>query len=594
MAGVVRHIASGPQRDGAARMKIFNPLGNQPDNPLTRAVKEGYQPLAFAFAFSLASNLLYLAMPLYTFHIYGGVMTSGSLETLWVITFGVMAAFVLSSIIDHYRAKVLINFGVLMDQRVSGHVFAALFEGGARGTPQAKSQALRDLDTFRQMLTGPAFGVVFDLPWMPVFMGILFLIDPLVGTVNLLGAIVLFAIAILQDQVTRPPLKEANEAALKSYGFTDAAIRNAEAVRAMGMIEPLGGRWAAFRAVTMDRSSLASDWASSLSNYSKFARQAIQVLIIAIGAYLVIEGKINSGLLFANMILAARALQPIERLVGSWDPLMSGTRAFDRLMKVFEGYEPQKATTNLPKAIGQISVEGVNFAPPGANRYVLQGINFRLEPGEMLGIIGPSGAGKSTLARLMVGIHAPSNGAVRLDGAEVYGWDRTNFGRNVGYLPQDTELFAGTIRDNIARFRTDVADTEVIWAAQVAGVHQLILRLPNGYDTDLGEQGLALSAGQKQRVGLARALLGQTRLIVLDEPNASLDAEGEEALMQALDALKVGGATIVVVSHKPTIFRSADKMLVLRDGRMEMFGPRDQVMAKFSQAPALRAVEAAR
>ena len=218
-------------------MKIFNPMANQPDNPLTRAVKEGYRPLAFAFGFSLASNLLYLAMPLYTFHIYGGVMTSGSTETLLVITFGVMVAFIMSGIIDHYRAKVLINYGVLMDQRVSGHVFAALFEGTAMGNPQAKSQALRDLDNFRQMLTGPTFGVVFDLPWMPVFMAILFMIDPLIGGVNLIGAIILFGIALLQDQLTRPPLKDANDAALKSYGFTDAALRNVEAVRAMGMID---------------------------------------------------------------------------------------------------------------------------------------------------------------------------------------------------------------------------------------------------------------------------------------------------------------------------------------------------------------------
>lgn len=573
-------------------MKIYNPLANQPDNPLTRAVKEGYRPLAFAAAFSLVSNLLYLALPLYTFHIYGGVMTSASVPTLLVITFGVLGAFAMSSIIDHYRAKVLINFGVVLDQRVSGHLFSAMFGNNVRGTPQARSQAMRDLDTFRQMLTGPAFGVVFDLPWMPVFMAVLFLIDPLVGAVTLLGAGVLFGIAVLQDRSTRPLLKDANDAALKSYGFTDAALRNTEAVRAMGMIESLGGRWATFRATTMGASSVASERASYLSNLSKFARQVIQVLIIAIGAYLVIKGKIHSGLLFANMILGARALQPIDRLVGSWDPLMNGTRAFDRLMGLLASYQPEKDQMSLPPAKGQLSVEGVNFAPTGAQRYVLQGINFRVEPGEMLGIIGPSGAGKSTLARLIVGITPVTNGTIRLDGADVYTWDRTEFGRNVGYLPQDTELFAGTIRDNIARFRDDVDDSEVVWAAQVAGVHQLILRLPNGYDTDLGDTGHVLSAGQRQRVGLARALLGKTKLIVLDEPNASLDAEGEEALMQALDSLKAGGATIIIVSHKPSIFRSADKMLVMRDGRMELLGPRDQVMARFASGPTLRAVEA--
>jgi len=581
-------------RNSSARMKIFDPLADQPDNPLTRAIKEGYTPLLFAGLFSLVSNLLYLALPIYTFQIYGRVMLSYSVPTLLVITFAVLGAFIVSGIIDDYRAKVLINFGVVMDQRVSGKVFSALFDGAVRGSPSIRSQALRDLDTFRQTLTGHAFSTVFDLPWMPVFIIVLFVIDPLVGIVTLVGALILLAITILQDRATRPALKDANDAALRSYAFTDAALRNGEVVRAMGMVEPLGQRWAGFRSVTMERSAVASERASALSNVSKFARQAIQVLIIGIGAYLVVKGKIHSGLLFANMILAARALQPIDRLVGSWDSLNNGWRAYVRLMGVFADYKPVTSVTALPQPIGQLSVEGVNFAPPGANRFILQGVSLKVEPGEMLGIIGPSGAGKSSLARLLVGIWKPNSGAVRLDGADVYSWDRVEFGKHVGYLPQDTELFAGSIRDNIARFRADVDDGQVVWAAQVAGVHQLILRLPNGYDTELGESGHVLSAGQRQRVGLARAVLGAPRLLVLDEPNAALDAEGEEALVSALDALKAGGATIVIVSHKPSVFRSADKMLLLRDGRVELFGPREQVMARVVQPAAVQKIEASR
>ncbi len=575
-------------------MKLLNPMASQPDNPLTRAIKLGYTPLAAAFGFSLVSNLLYLALPIYTYQIYGRVMSSSSIPTLLVISTGVIFCFILSGVIDHYRAKVLVAWGAQLDAQVSKDVFSTLFEGVVRGHPAMRSQALRDLDTFRQTLTGTPFGTFFDLPWMPVFMLILFVIDPLVGVVTLVGAAILLFVTLLQDAVTRPLLGEANEAALKSYGFTDAALRNGEAVRAMGMVPALAARWSISRQITMDKSSIASEIASVLSNISKFARQGVQVLIIAIGAYLVIEGKIHSGLLFANMILAARALQPIERLVGSWDGLTSGWRAYDRLMKLFEMYRPEKQATQLPKALGQLSVEGVSYVAPGGGRLILHGVNFSLQAGEMLGVIGPSGAGKSTLSRLLMGINPPTQGVIRLDGADIYSWNRAEFGQNAGYLPQDTELFAGTIRDNIARFRSDIPDAEVILAARIAGVHDLILRLPAGYDTDLGEAAQALSAGQKQRIGFARAIVGDPKFIVLDEPNASLDAEGEEALLAGLDVMKSHGCTIVVVSHKPGVFRSADKMLVLKDGRMEMFGPRDAVWARVTQAQPVRAVEASR
>jgi ABC-type protease/lipase transport system fused ATPase/permease subunit len=299
-------------------------------------------------------------------------------------------------------------------------------------------------------------------------------------------------------------------------------------------------------------------------------------------------------MLFANMILASRALQPIEKIVGSWEPLNNMVRAHERLQGLLARAEPAPPATALPRPTGKLSVEGLNFAPPGAPKLLLSNVNFALEPGEVLGVIGPSGAGKSTLARLLMGIWRPINGAVRLDGADVFTWDRSDFGRYVGYLPQDTELFAGTVRHNIGRFRADVTDEQVVRAAQLAGVHELILRMPKGYDTEVGEGGVILSAGQRQRVGLARSMLGEPAFVVLDEPNASLDAEGEEALLKAIETMKANGATVVIISHKPGIFRPADKLLVLREGRVELFGPRDQVMSRLVKPAEVRAVEAGR
>jgi PrtD family type I secretion system ABC transporter len=576
-------------------MKIFSFLKDLPDNVLTRALMDAKHPLAVAAVFSFFSNVLYLALPLYTFQIYGRVMSSHSQATLWTLTLVTLFVFAVSGAIDDFRARILINYGVALDQRVSGRLFSGLFEAAVRGEPNARSQALRDLDTFRQTLTGIGAAVFFDVPWIPVFLGVLFLIDPLVGVVTLLGAFVLLGLAIAQQKSTHPPMKEATDAALKSYAFTEAALRNSEVVRAMGMLPTLGRAWAGHRAVTIERGAVAAEQSNMYTDVIKSVRMGIQVLIIAIGAYLIMKGEIHSGMLFANMILASRALQPIEKIVGAWEPLNNMVRAHERLNAMLARSEAPQLSTSLPRPTGKLSVEGVNFAPPGAQKLVLGNINFGLEPGDVLGVIGPSGAGKSTLARLLVGIWKPINGAVRLDGADVFSWDRADFGRHVGYLPQDTELFAGTIRNNIARFREDVTDEEVVRAAQLAGVHELILRMPKGYDTDVGEGGVILSAGQRQRVGLARAMLSDPAFVVLDEPNASLDAEGEEALMRAIDTMKANKATVVIISHKPGVFRAADKMLVLRDGRVELFGPRDQVMARLMKpAGEVRAVEAGR
>ena len=578
-------------------MKFLTFLSNPPDNVLGRALKEGRKPALVAFSFSLVSNLLYLALPLYTYQVYGRVLISQNAATLLMLTLVTLFVFAVSSVIDDFRAKILINYGVALDQRVSGRVFTGLFDAAVRGDPGARAQALRDLDQFRQSLTGIAAAAFFDVPWIPVFLIVLFVIDPLVGTVTFIGAIALFVLAWMQARATQNALKEANDAALKSYGFTDAARRNGEVVRAMGMLPTLGAAWARHRAVTIERGADAAEISNLYNDIIKAVRMGMQVLIVAIGAFLIIKGEIHPGMLFANMILASRALQPIEKIVGSWEPLNAMFRSYERLNTLLSNSESPVGATALPRPAGKLSVEGVNYAPPGMQRLVLVGVNFAVEPGEVLGVIGPSGAGKSTLARLLVGIWKPLNGVVRLDGADVFTWDRADFGRYVGYLPQDTELFAGTVRDNIARFREGVTDEEVVQAAQLAGVHDLILRMPKGYDTDVGEGGVVLSAGQRQRVGLARSMLGNPAFVVLDEPNANLDAEGEDALMRAIDAMKANGATVVIISHKPAVFRAADKMLVLREGRVELFGPRDQVMARLvkpAQQPEVRAVEGGR
>jgi len=552
--------------------------GQQPlASPLARALRLGLTPICFAALFSLISNMLYLALPIYTNLIYSRVITSQSGSTLIVLSFGCAFVFLISGIIDHYRQMVLSGFGVVFDQQLSSRTFAALFDAVVRrqGT---RAQALRDLDTVRGAIGGHAINVLFDLPWMPVFMVILFAIDPTIGVVTLLGGIALVVLAFLQDRATHSALKEASSAAITSYSFTDAALRNGEVVRALGMLPVLGRMWARSRYVSVAAGSTALQNGSFYSGAIKFVRMLIQILIIAVGAWLVVERTIQSGLLFANMILASRALAPIERMVGSWKALIEAHEAYKRLDRILLDYEQPVPVTKLPAPTGRMSIEGVSFAPAGAAALVLTNLNFRIEPGDFLGIIGPSGAGKSTLARLMVGIWKPGVGAVRLDGADVYSWDREDFGRNVAYQPQDTELFAGTVRDNIARFLPDATDEQVVAAAQQADAHNLILRLSKGYETELGEGGAVLSAGQRQRVGLARTLFGNPKLIVLDEPNANLDAEGEAALMAALERAKQRGATVVLISHKPAVFGVADKILVLVNGQITDFGPRDEVM----------------
>lgn len=561
-------------------------------NILTDALKQGKSSFLFAALFSLASNLLYLTLPIYTNQIYSRVLYSHSGSTLAVLTAGALVVFLLSALLDHFRAEVLQNFSIAFDRYLASSTFAALFDLVVRRMGGAHAQALRDLDTVRYALAGQAVGVLFDLPWMPLFLIILFIIDPWIGALTLVGGIILLILAVLQDRATHSALKEASNAAIKSYSFTDAALRNAEVVRALGMLPTLGAAWAHFRHTSLNMGQVASQRGSFYGNAIKFVRMVIQIATIGLGAWLVIEGTISSAILFANMILASRALAPLDRVVGSWKGLFEAAQAYRRLEKVLGDYEAPVPATQLPTPKGRINFEGVSFAPAGAPALILSGVTCTILPGDMVGVIGPSGAGKSTLLRLMVGIWKPTSGTVRLDGADVYSWERGDFGQQVAYQPQDTELFAGTVRNNICRFQLDAKDEDVVRAAQAAGAHELILRLSKGYDTQLGEGGSVLSAGQRQRVGLARTLYGDPKVIVLDEPNANLDADGEAALAEAIKGLKERGATIVMVSHKPSVLAQADKLMLIRNGRIEMLGPREEVLR--AMAPPAPAVPAQR
>jgi ATP-binding cassette, subfamily C, bacterial len=534
-----------------------------------------------AGAFSLAINLLYLAAPLYMLQIYDRVISSASEVTLVMLTLALLMALLALAGLDAVRARVLTRASIRLDRLLAGRVVSAIIEG-AQTLGGTRSQLLRDFDTFRQFITGIGIHAIFDLPWAPIYIAVIFVLHPLLGAFALGSAIVLVSMAFLNEWIVRPPLSESNEAATRNYSFTEMSLRNTEVVQAMGMTQGLLHRWARDRDRMLERQVTASDRAATMQSIIRFLRLSMQSFILGLGAYLVIERSATVGAMFAASILLGRALQPVEQIVASWRNVVLARTALRRVRELLTAHPPRDLKLELPRPAGRLSVEGLFYAQRGSSRPILRGIGFRIEQGEILGIIGPTGAGKSSLARQIVGVLAPSAGAVRLDDADVSIWPRSMLGQYIGYLPQDIELFADTVAANISRFQT-AQDKAIIKAAQMAGVHEMILHLPDGYETQVGEGGAILSGGYRQRIGLARAVFGNPSLVVLDEPSSNLDSEGDAALTDCVIALKQRRVTVIIISHRPATIGVVDKLLVIREGMTEMFGPRAEILARLTR-----------
>ena len=564
---------------------------HQQPTALDGALSEVRLGLAVVAGLSLFLNLLVLVSPLYMFQVFDRVLTSSHVETLVALTVAAGFALLVFGLLETIRHQTLLRISTWFDRRLSEPVLAASLGEALLGRPIG-AQPLRDLAQLRAFISSESVLPILDAPWTVVFVAVIWLLHPWLGVLALFGAVLLFALALGNEMVMRAPLGVANEHWMAAQRRGETALRNAEVVHAMGMLPALLQRWHAENDRALDGHARAGDRGAVMVGAAKFLRLFIQVAILGLGAYLVVRGELTGGGMIAGSILLSRALAPVEQAIGAWKGLVAARASHQRLGALLSRHRPGAPALRLPEPEGHVSVERLVFAPPGSARPILKQVTFELPAGEVLAVIGPSGSGKSTLCRMITGIFAPNSGHVRLDGAEVHSWERSDLGAHLGYLPQGVELFPGTVRDNIARM-TDAPDEAVIEAARLAGCHELILRLPGGYGTDVGPHGAALSGGQRQWVGFARAVFGNPRLVVLDEPNASMDGAGEDALIEAIGRLKARGMTVVLVAHRPSLLVHVDKLLVMHDGAGVLFGARDEVLPRLMPrrpAPAVAAV----
>jgi ATP-binding cassette subfamily C exporter for protease/lipase len=553
---------------------------------LTRALWVFRREFVVVGVFSMAANVLMLAPTLYMLQVFDRVMSSRSELTLLAMSLITLFLFCVMAFAEWMRSRVLVRAGVRLDGLLGTRVFNASFEANLAPSGVSPARAFGDLIQIRQFLTGNGILAFFDTPWTPVYMAVLFILHPMLGFLSLFFAAVQGALAWFGHRTTVAPAEEASKAGSEATSYLQGKLRNAEVLEPMGMVHNLRPHWARRHAHAQQLQGRAQALTHRITAWSKFIRYAQQSLALGAGALLVIDGQLSPGGMIAANVLMTRALAPIDMLVGAWRGFISARGAFGRLEALLGAHPERDPALSRVAPQGALTLRDVVAVAPGRAEPILKGVNVAVSPGTVTVVLGPSGSGKSTLARCMVGIWPGVSGEVLLDGLPIEGWDRNELGPYLGYLPQDIELFEGSIAENIARFG-EVSPEKVIAAARSAGLHEMILRFPKGYDTPIGEAGNLLSGGQRQRIGLARAVYGDPVLVVLDEPNANLDDVGEAALVRTVQELKAKGRTVFLVTHRPGIVAVADRLLILRNGTVQANGPRDQVLA------ALRAAQAA-
>lgn len=531
--------------------------------------------------FSLFINLLMLTSPLYMLQLYDRVITSRSEETLILLTLLVVLMYATSAILEIVRSRVLVRVGNKIDNLLSNRIFNSLFELANKAPGKASSMPLSDLTQLRQFLTGNGVFAFFDAPWIPIYIGVLFLFHPYFGFFSIFAAIVLIIITIINEKVSKDTLALANRLSRESTMYVDSSLRNSEVVHAMGMSENIRARWLKRYYGFLNAQTEASEKAGIWANVSKTLRMLFQSLILGLGGYLVLEMEVSPGMMIAGSIIMGRALAPIDMIINSWKQFSGARTSYTRIDDLLRDFPAKKEGMPLPAPKGEIVLESIILTPPGAKLPSLRGVSMKINEGDIVGIIGSSAAGKSSLARAILGLWPLMSGKVRIDGADISQWNKDKLGRYIGYLPQDIELFEGSISENIARFG-ELDSKKVIEAAQKAGVHEMILKLPEGYDTKLGAGGHSLSGGQKQRVAFARALYDNPIFIVLDEPNSNLDEQGELSLVSAINSLKESKTTVVLITHRMPILKVTNKLAVIQAGTLQLYGNTNEILTKLN------------